>query len=45
MPCDTESKNENEMLNEAVLRLFNYATKEDDFSGFSEQEEDKDSNQ
>ena len=45
---DIESDNEREtgkVCDEVMLGLFNSDTEEDDFSGFSAQEEDKDSNQ
>lgn len=45
---DIESDNEREtekVCDEVILRLFNSDTEEDDFSGFSAQEEDEDSDQ
>ena len=45
---DSESDNEREtekVCDEVILRLFNSDTEDDDFSGFSAQEEDEDSYQ
>lgn len=38
-------KQTEKVSDEAILRLFNSDTEEDDFSGFSAQEEDEDSDQ
>lgn len=45
---DTDSDNEREteeVCDEVILRLFDSDTEEDDFSGFSAQEKDEDSDQ
>jgi len=40
-----ESDNEETEVSDKVLRLFNSDTEEDDFDGFSAQEEDKEGDQ
>ena len=42
---DCESDNEETEMSDEVLRLFNSDSEEDDFDGFSAQEEDEDSDQ
>jgi len=42
---DCESDNEETEVNDEVLRLFNSDTEEDDFDGFSAQEEDEEGDQ